>query len=521
MSQLELAKARARMAQMQAQGETPAEKSFGQILKENLLGDDDDTTQNFGEKVGTFLNKAGESLTFGLVGDEASAAAAAAIPGGRDYGERLAFERGQERLLEETNPGAALAADVGGAVAGAMTPVGAIGTLGRGARLMTPVGAIGTLGRGAGLMSRVGASTLAGAGMGATAGFMEGEGAADRVDQGSVGATLGGAAGFAAPAIGAGVQRFADARAGNRAIREAVRRAPTSEQLRAQGRAAYGEIDRAGVSVRPDVVRSKTAEIAKMLADEGSDPILTPNANRVAGRLSEAGQGANTVRFSELDKLRRIAGNAATANPANRPDTRLSNMAREGIDDLVNNLGPDDIDSGDIETLQTMLPKARDLWARMSRSQMLDDAIDASENYQSGAASGLRNQFRRIVNNKKLRQGFSDAEIKMMRRVVNGTLPEQIVNYLGSGLGMMGQMAAGGAAGSVAGPLGTLGGLVAGSATAAGSRKLAENIVKKNAEIARALVASGKVPQLPVASDANRRIAEQLMRRSSTVGPQQ
>lgn len=457
-----------------------------------------------GEKVGALLNKGGESMTFGLVGDEASAAIESLMPG-VDYAKRRDHYRQQEKQIEQENPGLSIAADIGGAVLGALTPVGAIGTLGRGA----------------GLMSRLGASTLAGAGMGATAGFMEGEGAQDRVNQGETGAVLGGALGFAAPAIGAGVQRFADSRAGNRAIREAVRRAPTSDQLRAQGRAAYKAVDDAGVSVRPDVVQSKTAEIAKMLADEGADPILTPNANRVAGRLTEAGQGANTVRFSELDKLRRIAGNAASANPANRPDTRLSNMAREGLDDMVRNLGPDDVDAGDIETLQTMLPKARDLWARMSRSQMLDDAIDASENYQSGAASGLRNQFRRIVNNKKLRQGFSDAEIKMMRRVVNGTMPEQIVNYLGSGLGMMGQMAAGGAAGSVAGPFGALGGLVAGSATAAGSRKMAENIVRKNAEIARALVASGKVPKLPVASDANRRIAEQLMRRSSTVGPQQ
>jgi hypothetical protein len=492
-------------ARKQRDAQAAPQRSWGQGAKEFFLGDNDDTTQNLGEKIGTALNKAGESLSFGLVGDEASAAVAGAIPGGRDYNERLAFERQQEKLLEQTNPGTALAADVGGAVAGAMLPVGAIGTLGRGA----------------GLMSRVAASGAAGAGMGATSGFMEGEGAQDRLNQLQSGGMVGGVIGAAAPALGSAVQRVADSRAGNRAIKEAVKRAPSSDQLRAQGQAAYKAIDDAGVAVRPDVVQSKTAEIARLLADQGSDPILTPNANRVAARLTDAAEGANTVPFSELDKLRRVAGNAASANPTNRADTRLANMAREGLDDLVKNLGPDDIDAGDLETLQTTLPKARDLWARMSRSQMLDDAIDASENYQSGAASGLRNQFRRIVNNKKLSQGFSDAEIKMMRRVVNGTIPEQIVNYMGSGLGMMAQMAAGGAAGTLGGTAGTLAGLAAGTATAAGSRKLAENIVRKNAEIARALVASGKVPQLPVASDANRRIAEQLMRRSSTVGPQQ
>jgi hypothetical protein len=43
---------------------------------------------------------------------------------------------------------------------------------------------------------------------------------------------------------------------------------------------------------------------------------------------------------------------------------------------------------------------------------------------------------------------------------------------------------------------------------------------KYGAEIARALVASGKVPQLPVASPAARQITEALMRRGGATVPQ-
>jgi hypothetical protein len=117
------------------------------------------------------------------------------------------------------------------------------------------------------------------------------------------------------------------------------------------------------------------------------------------------------------------------------------------------------------------------------------------------------------LNNSKLRAGFSNAEIKMIRRVVNGTLPEQIMNYLGSGLGMIAQ-------GAVGGMLGGVPGMLAGGALGAGSRMAAERMIGRNAEIARALVASGKVPQLPVASPAVRSITEALARRTGAAVPQ-
>lgn len=489
-------------------GAEPApEKGMGQRVKEFFLGDNDPNTQNLGEKIGTALNKAGESMTFGLVGDEASAAAAAAIPGGMGYDERLAYERGQERMLEESNPGVALGADVAGAVGGALLPFGAIGTLGRGA----------------GAAARYGTSLATGAAMGGTAGFMEGEGRDDRINQGTTGAIIGGGVGLAAPAIGAGVQKLADGRAANRAIREAVAGAPSAAQSRAQGQDLYRQVREAGVAIKPDRVRGAMDDIANALRSEGAaytgaDRVL-PGSSAILSATDDVGKASNTVPFDELDMFRRYVGNAAAGAARNNPnDARIASGAIEQIDDFVNRLSPDDVDAGDVEALQTLLPKARETWARMSRTQRIEDAIDAgSNNYLSGAASGIRNQFRQILKNPR---GFSDAEIKMMRRVVNGTVPEQIVNYLGSGLGMVAQTMAGGAAGMAGGLPGMLAGAAAGTAMGAGTRKMAENIVTKNAEIARALVASGKVPQLPVASPAVRAITEALARRTGAAVPQ-
>lgn len=484
-------------------------KSVGQKIKENLLGDNDPTTQNFGEKVGTFLNKAGESMTFGLVGDEASAALESVMPG-VDYGERRDHYRDQEALLEKTNPGAALTADIGGAVVGAMVPVGAT---------------LGTLGQGARLAPRIGASAATGAGMGGTYGFMEGEGQEDRLSQMKTGAKIGGAVGVAAPIVGAGVKKVADAMKGNAAIKKAVAAAPTSDALRAEGRALYDAIDNAGVQIRPDRVQGAMDDIAGVLKNEGAGYTgaekVMPASRAILDATSDVAKGANTVPFKELDMFRRYMGNAAGSNLQNAGDTRAATQALSSLDDFVRGLDAADVDAGDVKTLQTLLPKARDTWARMSRSQLLDDAMENAANYRTGEASGLRAQFQRIVNNPKLSRGFSDAEIKMMRRVVNGTLPEQIVNYLGSGLGMLGQMGGGAALGAMSGgPLGALVGGAAASIPAAGSRKLSESMVRRNAEIARALVASGGVPQLPKASESYRAVTEALMRRGGAAVPQ-
>jgi len=209
--------------------------------------------------------------------------------------------------------------------------------------------------------------------------------------------------------------------------------------------------------------------------------------------------------------FRRYIGSAAGSNLGNRGDTRAATRALTQLDDFVQDLGPDDVDAGDIEALQEALPKAREIWSRMSRSQLVDDAIDNSENYLSGQASGLRNQFKRIVSSEKLRRGFSEDEIKAMRRVANGTLPVQVLNYLGSGLGMMMQAGAGGVAGGLPEALG-------GAATGMASRKGAEAITRRNADLARALIASSE-NTLPVASDRSRGIAEALLRRTTATGP--
>jgi hypothetical protein len=216
-----------------------------------------------------------------------------------------------------------------------------------------------------------------------------------------------------------------------------------------------------------------------------------------------AADPAAALPFKALDQMRRQAG-AAAGNVTNKTDQQAGMRIIEGLDDFVKNLDPNDVIAGDVRALQDAIPKARDVWSRMTKSQMIDTAIEAGGNYTSGASSGIRNQFAAILRNKKLAARFSDAERAAMRRVVNGSIPEQLLNLASGGMGQIAQTFGGGAMGGIPGAF-------AGAGVAAGTRKLAEGVTRGKAEVVRALMANGGLQTLPQASTALRDLLQRRL----------
>lgn len=173
----------------------PPEQGFWSGLGSNLKAADQAVGQAT-QPVANWLNRAAESMTLGLAGDEYRAGVQSLIPWGNDYETNLANERAQEASM---GTGAQLSADVAGGFIPSMFGVGLMddaATLG-GAAL-----------RGMGL----------GATQGATQGFMEGEGGVEnRANSGVIGALIGGTLGGAAPLAGAAIKQ--GVRAGSDALR--------------------------------------------------------------------------------------------------------------------------------------------------------------------------------------------------------------------------------------------------------------------------------------------------------------
>lgn len=444
-----------------------------------------------------------QGMTFGF-GDEIVAGGLSLLPG-MTYDKALTGARGELDAARETRPGTTTTAEIAGALA---LPLGAVKSTGKlGLDVMRGAGTGGAL---AGLY-----------------GFGAGEGGfAERTKDAAVSGAMGAALGGIIPVAGAGIQKFMQGRANNTAIAEMAQGAPDTDALRAAGNAAYKAVDDAGVQIKPEALDASRQRILGALrANTGFDELpgpgsLTPNSARTMEIMGQAGarmadDPTAALPFRSLDQMRRQAG-AAAGNVANKTDAKAGMTIIEGLDDMVAKLGPDDVVAGDVDALQAAIPKARETWARMTKSQLLDDAIEAGRgNYMGGAGSGIRNQFASILRNKKLSRGFTDLEKAAMQRVVRGTVPEQIVNLLGGGMGQLATMGTGAVMG------GGLPGFIGGTAIAAAARKGSEAIVSKNAEIARALVANGGQGSLPQISSVPREIIEALMRRGTAAGLQQ
>lgn len=462
----------------------------------------------------TLAMSGGKSSMFGAMqglgynfGDEAIGGMASlveALGGGGGMDRRFATESAREmdRRAQE-NPWAYYAGYLPGAVASSLS-------LGKATGLATPSTTV------PGIMTK-------GALLGGMEGGLSGAGAAegglgDRAKSAAWGAGIGaGIGGALAPLVGAGVNKLLQWNANRRAIAAATSGAPTTAELRAAGNAAYQAVDDAGVVVKPEAFAGMVDDVTGRMRAAGLDEgmgSLTPQSARVAAILEDAATNPKTtgIPFREIDLLRRKAG-VPGANMAVPLESRLGTTAIEGVDDFVRNLTPDQVSAGDAQSLPALIGKARDIWSKMSKSQLIDDAMEASGNYLSGSASGIRNQFARILKSDKLSRGFSEVEKAAMRRVVNGSIPEKVLNLFSGGIGQT-------AAATTGAYMGNLPGLALGLGIGSAARKGSEALAGRNAEIVRALVAAGGTGNLPVISQTPRTVVEALIRRGGGLAAQ-
>lgn len=433
-----------------------------------------------------------QGLTLGG-GDEVVAAGVSALSD-KTYEQALAEERRRLELSREESPVAAYGGEVSGAIA---LPLGAIQRTGR---------------LGMDVARSAGVSGL----LGGAYGFLSGEGgAANRLENATGAAVTSAGIGMAIPLIGSAAQRGYNAMQQSAAQRAAVKAAPSMDELQAQASAIYQQADNA---VLPRAPFASTAQTAVTEASRrGMDADLTPGAAKVADRMLDTATDPNpALGFSELDILRRKAAIPA-GNVQNRTEAAIGTGFIDRIDEFVENADP---------ALAGEIGKARDMWARLRRSELIQNAVKRAETQASGFENGLRIHFRAILNNKKLSRGFSAEELAAMRAVAEGTAFGNIMKKVGimglgggqggSGLGVgMGSAFGGSVGAAIGGPMGAAVGAAIPLAIGSGARKLAERSTVKAAERAAGLVASGGVQgAVPALAPMTQQAIETAMRRA-------
>ena len=381
------------------------DKPWGQVLKENLIGDNDPTTQNFGEKVGSFLNKAGESFFLGAVGDETSARLESALSG-VDYEQRRDHYRQQEQQIEEQHPLASFIAELAPL---AVPATGLANAATRGTNL-----GLATLRGGA----------LAGA-QGAAYGFAEGEGGFEnRLDDAKTAGALSAGMGALAAPIANKAQNFVDGLSVQSLVRDLVKGAPSADDLSARAITMYQRGQARG--------RILGAQEAKTLADDVRQTLMQEGVMRSDKSLITRDPDVKRI-LDELDDLEQfgLAGNqvkpvreifSAAAKDRNPTRARIGRIILNKYDKAVSDIAPE-FRHGD------------QLYTRAKKTQAVDQLIDVADD--SDAAKAMRREFqkvdRRHIKGENTPLGStSDDEVAAMQRVARGTGSERLARKIGT-----------------------------------------------------------------------------------------
>lgn len=352
-----------------------------------------------------------------------------------------------------------------------------------------------------GAAKTVGRAALGGAATGAAYGFGSGEGgAAARGENALLGGAIGGLAGGAVRGIA------------NRLETKAARAAiPTNETLRAAGQAAYKAADNAGVIIKPESTQRLTQAITSDLAEFGYDPALQPGISAVLNRIQ--GLGEDNITLKGMDIIRRVARNAGS-DITNKSQQELSNKIIGHIDDFIGGLKPDDVLAGNTKEATNAMLKARNIWTRLKKAEMVDTAMIKAERRAASTGSGgnadnaLRQNVRALLDNPKTARGMTKAEKAAAERVVRGTAGQNALRLAGKlspqGNGLMAALGVGGA---MTNPL-----LGVPSLVGVGAKAIADRATVKNVDKLSEIIRSGGFTAAEVAD---------LMRRGLIRAPEQ
>ena len=280
----------------------------------------------------------------------------------------------------------------------------------------------------------------------------------------------------------------------NRAIKKAVvEAAPDRELLKETSRAIYKELDDSGVMIKPHAYDNLVNQIDSSLKEAKFKPRLAKETDSVLREFK--GELGNAQSLSDVDSLRQAA-QGAISGVATPNDKRLIGVITDTIDDFLADADPKNFTKGTI-TPSEIMPKyraAQDLWGRAKRSELIEDAFERAGTAKSGFENGLRDEFKRILRNKKQKRFFKPKELEAMKEVVQGTTGANVSKLIGR-FGFSEGLATniiGGSISTTAGAklLGAPGAVLLPTIGQV-SRKLAQKLTMKGADFADAIIRSG------------------------------
>lgn len=268
--------------------------------------------------------------------------------------------------------------------------------------------------------------------------------------------------------------------------------APDVETLKGAARGVYNELDESGARVKPQAYNSLVNKIEMATKKQGMDARVTPKAAGAIEVLKDIMDTSPTL--TEMDTLRKVAGNVAKS--IDPTEASLGKQIIGELDNFLDTLSPTSLFGKGIDA-KSVAPKyraARELWGRARRSELITEAIDKGSRAASGLENGVRQEFNRIINSKKLSKFFPKDEIASMKAVVDGNFTKNMLKHVGkfgmsvdrSGTNLM--AALGGVGGGVTGGFGGAGAVLA---AGTGAKMIGKLAAKKEAKFVDSMTRAG------------------------------
>lgn len=350
---------------------------------------------------------------------------------------------------------------------------------------------------------QIGKDVLTSGTTGAVMGGVQGFGSTDgdvgqRLRGAQSGAIAGGAVGAAAPfavrAVAAPFERMAQRGAVNAAIKDA----PDASELSATASKLFDTAKTSGVNVKPQAFNSMAHDLVVKANARDIDADLDGSAITLYKRLVQMAQAGaedqSALSISKLHNMRQKAQDVAFSADA-KPRTKV--FAQEIIDGIDSLMKPENLTAKPTNLLASgpqsgtlagnLQLKAISTWSKAKKVGLIESAINAAPNYLSGSESGLRSQFKTLLNNQRYKNLWTTEERKALQEVVGGGPITRALRIFGMFRGF-GGLAAGNAVGGPAGAI------VGGLAGAAG-RTITERATEAAATRAAKIVASPNIPK--------------------------
>lgn len=168
---------------------------------------------------------------------------------------------------------------------------------------------------------------------------------------------------------------------------------PSIADLKSAAKDAYRTVDNSGISVSNDAMNGMADKLQDTIGNR-LDPTLHPDAtaayNRVSQFATDGKLGTNPATFSDLDNLRRVAADATQSiKPA---DKAMARQIVDHIDDFVDNLKPDDLDTSALDEARSQLMGATSAKGQVAKQMKNIEQNKPGALISRGAAGAVTRQ---------------------------------------------------------------------------------------------------------------------------------